>query len=168
MTDLAILPPGVTSAADLHAHYVAVRKRLARNAIVKPVVKTPAPDLPHKRDWLVVATPAGEAVPLRKVYIAALQASGLLAAEFSSERRWRQTGEWRQAYYYVARKVTRASYIRIGKTVGGRDHTTVHYGIQVVSNDPKRFASHVNAILEALAIPEHIVAHSIPEGDTEQ
>jgi len=60
--------------------------------------------------------------------------------DLKSSRRGRNVARPRQAFYLLARNCTGKSLPEIGRFVGGRDHTTISYGITAcethMENDP--------------------------------
>ena len=90
-----------------------------------------------------------------KIIEACCEAADITLTEFRSERRMKRIVHARQAYYYIARNHTRASYPVIGKLAGGRDHATVLHGIRqserAINDDASplgRVIRHAIAILE--------------------
>ncbi len=74
-------------------------------------------------------------------------------ADLRSKKRTRVVSLARQVVMYLARQVTALSYEEIGHHLGGRDHTTVLYGVQKVeatlATNP-RFAAEVSRLLDRL------------------
>jgi chromosomal replication initiation ATPase DnaA len=73
-----------------------------------------------------------------------------------SARRTRPLVRWRQVAMYVAREMTGRSLPFIGKKIGGRDHTTILYGVRVVkglivAGDAETIAA-VDQIIERLQV----------------
>jgi hypothetical protein len=73
--------------------------------------------------------------------------------DFTSSRRARNITEARQLAYYFMRHFTRLSLPQIGQLVGGKDHSTVLYGIRLVERDSKRFGARAIRIAHALGLP---------------
>ena len=65
---------------------------------------------------------------LCEVQAATCQHFGLSMAELTGPCRNRQITRPRQIAMYLCRKMTRWSYLEIGRRFGGRDHSTVIHG----------------------------------------
>jgi chromosomal replication initiator protein len=57
---------------------------------------------------------------------------GLTVAELTSARRRRDISQARMVAAYILRKTTELSLVEIGRQLGGRDHTTILYGLAQV------------------------------------
>lgn len=68
-----------------------------------------------------------------------------------SNRRDRDLARARQAGYWLCRKFTLASYPQIGRMFGGRDHTTVMYGHELVGRHVSRRTDFGVRVLALLA-----------------
>lgn len=133
------------SAADLRQHYSELRKRTApwrepprrpRSILIQdlapepepiPVVilAPPPPSIPEP-----VLLPPGNAVMMHKIRLAVCRDFNVCREEFMSDRRWKRAALARHVGWYLASKLTTLSLPRIGHLCGGRDHTTVLYGIR--------------------------------------
>lgn len=74
----------------------------------------------------------------RTPFIAEIQAAvarfyDLPLIEMRSARRARKVARPRQVAMYLAKRLTKNSLPAIGRKFGGRDHSTVDYGIRVVT-----------------------------------
>lgn len=67
-------------------------------------------------------------VTLRDILIGVCLVHGLSAEEVLADRRARRIVAARQEFMWLAKRYTPFSYPRIGKFLGGRDHTTVLHG----------------------------------------
>lgn len=103
--------------------------------IAGPVPRGQLPVRAKKRDYLWVSTPlqAGEQEnPFRWKEIVAEVCSkhAVSYAEAMSDRRWKPIVSCRAEIYYRLYKETTLSLPQIGQKLGGKDHTTVMYGIR--------------------------------------
>jgi hypothetical protein len=78
---------------------------------------------------------------------------GVAVKAARSERRMTPLIRTRMVFYYMAREHSDASYERIGKVVGGRDHSTVMHGYNTVKAAPARFAADIEAITALMVKP---------------
>lgn len=65
---------------------------------------------------------------------------GLSAEDLTSPNRSRRITRPRQQAMYVARQITDLSFPQIGRRLGGRDHTTILFGVQKIAkrqHDPE-------------------------------
>lgn len=74
--------------------------------------------------------PLPEPPKVREVIRVAAALAGCTVEEMISPMRRRDISEWRKAAYCVARSKTRRSLPFIASQFGGRDHTTIMYGIK--------------------------------------
>ena len=74
--------------------------------------------------------PLTEPVKVRDVIRAAADLAGCTMEEMISLKRNHAVAAWRKAAYCVARSKTRRSFPFIASQFGGRDHTTIMYGIK--------------------------------------
>jgi chromosomal replication initiator protein len=70
--------------------------------------------------------------------------------ELVSERRHNPVCRARQIYFYVARKMTPHSLPSIGRSCGGRDHSTVLHGCQKVAANREAFEPELSAVMAYL------------------
>lgn len=70
---------------------------------------------------------------LRDIERAVCQHFGLTAAQMRSPARQRAIARPRRMVMFLARELTAASYPKIGRYLGGRDHTTVLYGTRKIA-----------------------------------
>jgi chromosomal replication initiator protein len=69
--------------------------------------------------------------------------------EFKAKKRSKSVAHPRQIAMYIARKLTDASFPKIGEEFGGRDHTTVIHAVDKISADKARDPS-LNQTVESL------------------
>ena len=146
-------------AAELRAHYAAVRVRVAAPAVASPVVAAPlclpAPEPPKTPANLAEArrgeiaakrkplSPSTEAEPEtvaslpKKVFVREVQAVvaafyGISVAAMISARRMRELVRPRHIAMYLASETTGQSLPAIGRLFGGRDHTTVLHAVRKI------------------------------------
>lgn len=122
---------------DWAAHYKAVRNRIAG-------VKTPPPPEPKPqskgrtlysapigpvivRDWIDVRTP--DKPPFRKILDEVLAKHGVSYPQFAGRSRVARYVQARREVWFRASRETELSLKQIGRLSGGRDHSTVIYGI---------------------------------------
>lgn len=100
----------------------------------------------------------GDAQPLMLADIirATAYAAGLTRAELTGALRYRTIVHARQAAMWIAQRGTRRSYPEIGRAFGGRDHTTVLFGVRQVTTRLARgdegCAHLIDDILDALVL----------------
>ena len=113
------------------AHYAAVKQRLgAPRAPVKPIRYIPPPITPPL-PLVGPSEPIPATVPVwRRVLIEVARKHGLAVADLTGPRRARKIVAARQEAYYRMRTETMLSLLQIGQRLGGKDHTTVLYGIR--------------------------------------
>lgn len=139
------------------AHYAAVRARLTRAAIDPP--KLTKPHFVILRRYVQPPMSDAEAAMYEHSYLSGLARSiarherqmktstgeptllallsetaekyGLTMPELIAARRDKRSVNARHEYMWRAKKETSRSLVQIGKTCGGRDHTTVLHGIRV-------------------------------------
>ena len=70
-------------------------------------------------------------VLLAKIKSATAEAFGVTVMDIESNRRQAHIMRPRQAYYWLATKLTHHSYAAIARMCGNRDHTTVMHGVKV-------------------------------------
>ena len=85
-----------------------------------------------------------------KVLAAALRAFGMARHELLAERRQRELVRRRQALMWVLYNHTKFSLPRIGRLLGGRDHTTVMHGVRKVDAERDVYEGYVARILSEL------------------
>jgi hypothetical protein len=90
------------------------------------------PYLLLSRDVIVVATPASITTPIlaKQILRECAGEGGLNVEELTGDRRDAVAVRWRQKAMYRMSKELGWSTPRIGRELGGRDHTTVMHGIQ--------------------------------------
>ena len=117
------------------------------------IVKSePACMIETPRDWLRVSTPNPEIdrQTLSEISRMVTSTFGASIDEVKSTRRSAYLVEVRHTISWICRRFTLASYNQIASRTGGRDHTTIMYGI-----------NKMQATVEALGIQ---AAHDTPEG----
>jgi chromosomal replication initiation ATPase DnaA len=67
------------------------------------------------------------------------QASGYTVSELQSPRRHKGLTQARQCLVWLMKQQTNFSYPRIGRKLGGRDHSTMLHAIKMVETKPKMF-----------------------------
>jgi hypothetical protein len=144
--------------ASLRANYEAVRERLGvpprRFAVLALIRETVAEDLlkpgflPNEvvpaskrtRDWLMVGPtpdiveepPLPENMPQRMLIVLEVaREHGFTLAEMRSTRRGKKLVWARYKAMWRLKRETPLSYVQIGMLLGGRDPTTVLYGLRV-------------------------------------
>jgi hypothetical protein len=140
-----MLEAAFDSAADLFRHYDGVRARLRNRPEPEPVAALPPPTPKPKpqpparsRDWLMVS----EAPPLdappdkismprwKRIAIEVAIKHKLNLAELLSVRRDSKVVAARYEAMYRMKTETPMSFPEIGRRLGGKDHTTVLYGVR--------------------------------------
>jgi hypothetical protein len=137
------LPEGVTTAAELRAHYRRAAKNIVRPKPVLIVDNTPeavpvpilyhSPKvfyLPQRQTVYLLADEAPRVVSIRLGTIkeAASSLYGVTVQEIDSDGRIAKVVRARQVVMYLAKKLSRLSLTEIGRRIGGRDHSTVIHG----------------------------------------
>lgn len=144
-------------AESLRQHYSEVRRRLGLSAAPVPVimpieqqVEIAKEALPPVEPPVVRITLPNGPVAVREIIAATALASGLSFEEIRGPRRTPELVGWRQAAMYLA-VVLRPdmSFPSIGK-VFKRNHSTVMYGFEKVSDNFKKHEYLVVAILDRL------------------
>jgi chromosomal replication initiation ATPase DnaA len=93
---------------------------------------------------------------LRRVIGATARHHGLAAADLTGPSRRRQVAQARGMAMYLARTLTAQSLQAIGRSCGGRDHTTVLHGIRATEERRARdpgVAAEIERLVEALVRP---------------
>lgn len=140
------------STADLLRHYAEVRKRTDPRPpkCVFPIRDlTPEPDpvpvtviepMPIPPPPVQVLLPPGNAFMMARIRLAVCRDYNVTREEFMSVRRTSRFALARHIAWYLASKLTTLSLPKIGVICGGRDHTTVLYGIRrikrLMESDP--------------------------------
>ena len=147
-------------ADSLRQHYSTVRKRLRMNPVTVPVIRPIDKQVEVAKEALAqIEQPQPEVVrpvlpngPLavREIIEAAALASGIDVEEIRGPRRATDLVRWRQAAIYLA-VVLRPdlSFPAIGR-IFNRDHSTVMYGFEKVSDHLSENSNLLTAILERL------------------
>jgi chromosomal replication initiator protein len=78
--------------------------------------------------------------------------SEIAKQELISQRRQHHLSALRQVGYYIAKKWTPRSLPAIGRAFGGRDHSTVLYGLNKVQSDLDTYAPMITAIERRLGL----------------
>jgi chromosomal replication initiation ATPase DnaA len=126
------------TAAELRAHYDAVRARLLRPLPKPPTailaLKSKRPPIIYPERLRRYPQPIGpvkpirRAISLRSIVDAVSLQTGIDVRELTGQRRLQPLVDARQVGFYVARKLTGKSFPQIGQAFGGRDPTTVLHG----------------------------------------
>lgn len=98
---------------------------------------------------LVCPRPAKPQISVGLIQRIVCQDFEITLSEMVSPRRGAKVVLPRQVAYYIAKTMTARSYPEIGRIFGGRDHTTVLYGvtkIQSMCDDNPEFAARVERI----------------------
>ena len=115
----------------------------------------PIPGPPKTIDELVDRIPDGcRYPPLDAIMRAVSIATKVPLAELKSERRFVPAARARAIYYFVARELTPKSLPAIGRSCGGRDHSTILNGIKKVQANRKAFEPELSTVIDALRMPE--------------
>lgn len=133
----------MTYAEELRATYKAARRRLTvfrpEPALVRPkgLVIYDAPCGPKLPPLEAETAPEAEqppatTFPLRAIILAVSAVTKVPVNDITSIRRHQPSVWARNIYYYAARKLSNKSFAYIGKYCGGKDHSTVMYGISRV------------------------------------
>lgn len=155
-----VLPSGVTNIGELRAHYIAKR---AKFFTIKPkirpieIVEASAPEVvpihydPPKVVYLTATAVVDAPLATPKIrdiqsLVAAYYNLGVL--DLVSDRRQGHLIKPRHAAMYLSKMLTGKSLPYIGRMFGGRDHTTVLYGVRKtgrligrpIPGDPEPFA----------------------------
>lgn len=77
--------------------------------------------------------------------------TGWSIIDMRSPRRFRDLVRARMIYYELARRVTGRSMPQIGRSLGGRDHSTVLHGLRRVARDRGEFEPELSELLAAFA-----------------
>lgn len=100
------------------------------------------------RDWLVVAnTP--RSITVQDIVRAVSDYTGVSASKINSHRRPAGVCFARHVSMYLAKDITGLSLKKIGKAMGGRDHTTVLSGVRKIESrleTDTSLAAELNAI----------------------
>lgn len=85
--------------------------------------------------------------------------TGTPALEFHKHNRWKSFCEARHIAYWFMRHFTTLSYPQIGRMIGGRDHSTVIYGVERVNKNFEYFRSRTEAVAKVLKVS---LPHEVP------
>ncbi len=88
-------------------------------------------------------------VTVSKIIEEVARSYGVTAAEIRSARRSAKISTARQVAVYVVREITQMSMVAIGEEFGGRDHSTISYGLQQIEKNMQT-DSHLKAMVEDL------------------
>ena len=107
-----------------------------------------------KRDWLLLSSP----FRVTLIIDAVCHVAGVRKTDLFSQRRTLDVMLPRQVAMYLARHLTGRSLPDIGSRMGGRDHTTIHHGVEKVASllaagDPAA-SELVAAVKELLGVKE--------------
>lgn len=115
----------------------------------------PIPGPPKTIDELVDRIPDGcRYPPLDAIMRAVSITTKVPLVELKSERRFAPAARARAIYYYCARELTPKSLPAIGRSCGGRDHSTILHGIQKVQGNRAAFEPELSTVIDALRMPE--------------
>lgn len=103
-----------------------------------------------ERDWIRLASRGGESGPsLMDILRAVSSATGIAMADLKSPRRRRDVVRARMIYMALARRLTSQSFPMIGRTIGGKDHSTIIHGILKVETRTVDFEPEFSQLLAA-------------------
>lgn len=74
----------------------------------------------------------GSAITVNRILLVATEFFGVTRIELCSPRKSVPLPDYRACVYWCAREMTHRSLPLIGKDIGGRDHTTILYGVRKV------------------------------------
>lgn len=136
----------MNSEQALRQHYLAVRDRLSRPQLLRIVDKiarvdegdtiaavlneTSVEPAPQPFDPDLYLCEGEDRVPWKILVRATCVKHQMSKTELFAQRRFREGVLARNELWYFAKKRTFLSYITIGKMSGGRDHSTVMYGVR--------------------------------------
>jgi hypothetical protein len=128
---------GATVATVAAAASAGLETHVATRAATRATVGGPSRTIASDPDR--VAAVAGRAVPGGKVLIADIlraagAATGLRVAVLRSDRRARAIARPRQAAMWIAYHLTTRTLVEIGRSFGGRDHSTIWHGVRGVED----------------------------------
>lgn len=109
------------------------------------IVRRPAPQEPHP----LTPLPSGAVPKLLALQRAVAMRTGFTLMDIQSIRRFRKLVRARMIFYALARRVTGYSMPQIGKSCGGRDHSTVLNGLARVEANPAAFEPELSELLAA-------------------
>lgn len=94
----------------------------------------------------------------RQVIAAVQFVTGTPSQAFTKHNRWKSFVEARQIAYWFMHHFTALSYPQIGQMIGGRDHSTIMYGVKKIDANPDYFRARMEAVAKVLRIelPEEI------------
>lgn len=128
------------TAAELRAHYDAVRARLFRPLAGLPAepisLKANRPPIIYPARLRRYRQPIGPVKPIRRglsmraIIDATALVTGVTSEEIVSSKRSKQICQPRWIAMYIARQGTGLSLPHIGRHIGGKDHTTVLHGVR--------------------------------------
>jgi len=99
----------------------------------------------HRTDHLL-AVRAAHKPSMRQIIAVVSRYTALPQAQLKSKTRKQSAVFARSLVVYLARELAGASYEEIGKSLGGRDHTTVMHNYQKIERDKERDPSVLEAI----------------------
>lgn len=105
------------------------------------------------RDSLLWSQPIlapGQPPTLRLILLAIEEHTGLTLRDLLSPSRYADIVRARQMYYWLARRLTKQSTVKIGLICGGKDHSTVLHGIAKVNRLRDTFEPELSELLEIL------------------
>jgi len=83
--------------------------------------------------------------PFKRIVVRACRVFKVSPADLRSARRSVRVSTARQFIYYWATRLTPMSLGQIGRQLGGRDHTTVHYGRDAYPKKRAKMGRHLRA-----------------------
>jgi hypothetical protein len=151
-----------SSTAEMLKSYATVRQRLYGKPVQEvrepvrffaKVTKKPQPALAP----LPIRDPPiddSKSIPfMREIFYAVSAVHKVPIEDLLSKRSRRKYSHYRFVFFVLARDLTKNSYPGIGRFCGGRDHSAVHYGCEVVDDRWSFFLPKINAVLAYLGYP---------------
>lgn len=144
MLDTAVIEP--RSAREWNAHYRIIRERLNRVPVPKVVFLWSPPSRPAEWPQAITINEVSDDLPAKgelprhfptdkAVTIIRVGAKyfGILEIELCSVRKNQALVDARHVIMYLIKDMTSRSFPEIGRRLGGRDHTTIIYGVARVA-----------------------------------
>lgn len=153
------MPIGVHTATELHAHYMAVRRRIMRAHIrllprggfgpehcepsVSLAIQRPAPELifrqhyrmsviVHNRQPAMMTIGLWNRITLRQIIRTVAAHYDASIADLTAQKRLARLIHARQIIYYLGKDVAGKSYAEIGRRLKQYDHTSALYGYRQI------------------------------------
>jgi hypothetical protein len=143
------IPPNLRSRYDFLVNSKRLRAREA--GIVLGLVKDTRPKPPNLILPVIVIAKAAQAsavaddAGIGTIANLVSSASGVPLSEITGPRKTHDAMRARLAFCWICRNEIKASYPKIGRFLGGRDHTTIMNAVRVVDAEPNRFKPIITA-----------------------